>query len=417
MHAILVLTANLCHGCFAEDSGTGSAAGADTFLRPEFNFDFGPVAEFIFTPPPDLGPVGEDVLPPDDTTPTEDLACAPDCGERTCGDDGCGGSCGVCEDPAVCEAGACQRPGETCASPLILPVGAGAATLADTLASRQDDLSCEAGGESAGAGSEEVVVRLVPSVTDRVLVTVEPAGAATVLALSACESGAACEVAKAGALIVSATAGSPIDLAIEAAGEAPGAFTLRVRHCDSLCVPGSCAPNACGEPCPCGAGTLCIGGACGPVAPGDTCAAATTFTTLPLLKTVDLAAHTDAVSCAGGPEGVDAIFKTTPGVDQRVRVSVASAGPVAAYVTETCGVSTDACKSVATPEKSLGATLPEGRPSFIVLEGPQNAQAAVSIEKCQGCDSACPCLVGDLCQSGNCVSPAGGDTCSSRSAS
>jgi len=33
--------------------------------------------------------------------------CVPDCGVRECGDDGCGGQCGVCEPPAICEEGVC----------------------------------------------------------------------------------------------------------------------------------------------------------------------------------------------------------------------------------------------------------------------------------------------------------------------
>jgi hypothetical protein len=34
-------------------------------------------------------------------------ACRPDCTDRTCGDDGCGGSCGTCSDISACEAGVC----------------------------------------------------------------------------------------------------------------------------------------------------------------------------------------------------------------------------------------------------------------------------------------------------------------------
>ena len=35
------------------------------------------------------------------------VACAPDCGARDCGDDGCGGSCGECPADQVCQQGAC----------------------------------------------------------------------------------------------------------------------------------------------------------------------------------------------------------------------------------------------------------------------------------------------------------------------
>src|SRR5262245_52118312 len=33
--------------------------------------------------------------------------CTPSCGINTCGDDGCGGSCGDCEPNATCEDGTC----------------------------------------------------------------------------------------------------------------------------------------------------------------------------------------------------------------------------------------------------------------------------------------------------------------------
>ena len=36
------------------------------------------------------------------------LACVPACTERTCGPDGCGGSCGTCPAPGICAAGACR---------------------------------------------------------------------------------------------------------------------------------------------------------------------------------------------------------------------------------------------------------------------------------------------------------------------
>jgi|GEM_PF-3865749 len=43
--------------------------------------------------------------------------CVPSCGGRVCGDDGCGGACGACAAPRVCEApaGVCACPGGTAA--------------------------------------------------------------------------------------------------------------------------------------------------------------------------------------------------------------------------------------------------------------------------------------------------------------
>jgi hypothetical protein len=38
--------------------------------------------------------------------------CTPQCDGLQCGDDKCGGNCGVCEDPATCQDGQCVSPGE-----------------------------------------------------------------------------------------------------------------------------------------------------------------------------------------------------------------------------------------------------------------------------------------------------------------
>src|SRR3989344_3965599 len=42
------------------------------------------------------------------TTPPS--SCTPNCQNKTCGDDGCKGSCGVCKSPSVCFNGTCCTP-------------------------------------------------------------------------------------------------------------------------------------------------------------------------------------------------------------------------------------------------------------------------------------------------------------------
>jgi hypothetical protein len=49
---------------------------------------------------------------------TVDAVCEPNCSDRTCGNDGCGGSCGTCNADQVCFGGTCCVPesrGGTCA--------------------------------------------------------------------------------------------------------------------------------------------------------------------------------------------------------------------------------------------------------------------------------------------------------------
>jgi len=40
--------------------------------------------------------------------------CQPDCADKVCGDDGCGGSCGECSENQQCEQGLCVTPAPTC---------------------------------------------------------------------------------------------------------------------------------------------------------------------------------------------------------------------------------------------------------------------------------------------------------------
>jgi hypothetical protein len=45
-------------------------------------------------------------------------SCAPNCTDRICGSDGCGGSCGACDGSQICQGGVCctaQPPAATCA--------------------------------------------------------------------------------------------------------------------------------------------------------------------------------------------------------------------------------------------------------------------------------------------------------------
>jgi formylglycine-generating enzyme required for sulfatase activity len=48
--------------------------------------------------PPDVADVATDIEPEDAVDLTEEDICQPDCEDNECGDDGCGGSCGECDD-------------------------------------------------------------------------------------------------------------------------------------------------------------------------------------------------------------------------------------------------------------------------------------------------------------------------------
>jgi hypothetical protein len=71
--------------------------------------------------------------------------CTPDCGGRTCGDDGCGGSCGSCAASKVCVSGTCQ-PGST--SAFACPGSADCQTGESCCVSQSGASSCTAVGSN-----------------------------------------------------------------------------------------------------------------------------------------------------------------------------------------------------------------------------------------------------------------------------
>jgi hypothetical protein len=58
------------------------------------------------------------------TLEVSSMVCTPVCDGLQCGDDGCGGSCGACVDPQICELGQCvdtpAPTGDTCDVPLLV---------------------------------------------------------------------------------------------------------------------------------------------------------------------------------------------------------------------------------------------------------------------------------------------------------
>lgn len=102
-----------------QDTGTSGDAPAD---GPDFALPDALTSDTHVTPqdtsadaPADTVAPQEDTSAPTDTgtdtapddTALHDMGCQPDCAGKTCGDDGCGGSCGACEDWQACLDGQC----------------------------------------------------------------------------------------------------------------------------------------------------------------------------------------------------------------------------------------------------------------------------------------------------------------------
>lgn len=88
---------------------------------------------------------------------TASTTCTPNCGDKVCGDDGCGGSCGVCADGLECRLGFCvptdqpdEAGGDTgLADEAVVPDAAADAMVTDEGAADVQDASDSGPGDPA----------------------------------------------------------------------------------------------------------------------------------------------------------------------------------------------------------------------------------------------------------------------------
>jgi hypothetical protein len=110
---ILALCLGLFSGCAATDDTGDTVGGTDALVDQDVPVDV---------------PEAEDLT---DAKDPADTVCAPVCGDKVCGDDGCGGLCGECEEGQTCGPdGACYAE---CAEPewstMVLKINAMAVNL------------------------------------------------------------------------------------------------------------------------------------------------------------------------------------------------------------------------------------------------------------------------------------------------
>ena len=105
--------------------------------------------------------------------------CTPKCQGKSCGDDGCGGKCGVCGDLEACVADQCvdTSEGDTCAAAII--VGALPAMFQGDTSIANDDYhfktgSCAGVFSGNGKGSKDHAYLFIPSQSASYVVTLDP---------------------------------------------------------------------------------------------------------------------------------------------------------------------------------------------------------------------------------------------------
>ncbi|MFO0630836.1 MAG: lysyl oxidase family protein [Polyangiales bacterium] len=243
--------------------------------------------------------------------------CVPHCNRRSCGDDGCGGSCGTCVGGQTCVEGACATvvaPG-TCANPLPL-IAAGVPVVGSHIV--QGDTSTGVNGTVPHCNRASTARDLVYTftLTETLAIDARVSGYDTVLSLrtGACAdsdpamrtqpnwcSDDASPPGNYGSRIATMLPAGTYYLLVDGYnGQQQGPFDLSVRFvrdCVPQCDGKYCGDDGCGGSCgACGAGQVCspssnrcvsdpctpdcrgrqcgndgCGGSCGTCARGDTC--------------------------------------------------------------------------------------------------------------------------------------------------
>ena len=330
------------------------------------------------------------------------VASACGCDGKSCGDDGCGGSCGSCAVGEGCtEAGACVAlSGETCAE--APTVGALPFTITGDTTGAADDYNyglgqCPSDEAPAGFGAPDRVWSFTPGATSQYTIAVSGGFASAVYVVTDCaNAGGTCQ---AGAVDITGAGASEVTVLLSATTEyfividglggaaASGGYTLTVESvpCPAdPCDGKTCGPDGCGGSCgDCEAGEACsASGQCLGAPGGNTCDEAPVVDAVPFTTTGTTADATDQYSYAFGacpPEpggwgfgSPDRVFRFEPPATGSYHISVAGAYGPTVYVTTDCADVSGACVAGDKQDDGLvevTTDLEQGTVYYVVVDG------------------------------------------------
>jgi hypothetical protein len=216
------------------------------------------------------------------TLTIEAAVCTPDCAGKTCGDGACGGVCGTCVDPAICDGTQnCVDPvpGDACTLPIGLDTFP-AAVVGDTTLFTNPSAACGNGG-----AANDVIYSMTAVGNTTFTITLVGDFDSHLGVLSDCTDNNACvgeaDVGTGGDEVVVASVldGETIFAVVDywsTTGTTTGSYSLSVTACNPDRTGKVCGGDGCGGTCgACDIGLACdpLGQCVGPESiPGNTCA-------------------------------------------------------------------------------------------------------------------------------------------------
>jgi hypothetical protein len=334
--------------------------------------------------------------------------CTPTCEGKTCGDDGCGSTCGTCQPGYACNASqACDAddavPGNVCFNPLFIPT-APYEVEGTTMGFNQNyffgGTSCDGETYGMGAASNDVAYRFTAPFTatytfrllgdyDSLLYVVDDCFDvdATCHGASDLYNGAVESVA------VSMVSGQTVFVLVDGFSNSTnyqGSYTLSVDEpCIPICGGKQCGADGCGATCgECTGDDICDGaGQCLDAAsiPGNVCANPYTISAGDVVLGDTTGAsnafsfETEAcLGAYGGKGGAsrDLVYRFEALTDAVYEVTLNSDFDAAIYVVEECGDVNESCLAgvdgAILGDETLSFTALAGQDYFVIVDGWSN---------------------------------------------
>jgi len=350
--------------------------------------------------------------------------CTPECENRECGSDGCGLTCGTCEEGLVCDepTGQCEaQPGNACTSPFIvdtIPFNASDSTNNATNVYGVPYAGCFNQSPKAGAGSKDEVYAFTPEIPGMYDITIDTNFVAATYVLNdcvpyystcffeetyglntwldvlpECSFGDECLAMATGddinTLKLETELGQTYYIVVDGTGSLSnysGSYSLTIeKGCDPQCEEKECGDDGCGDVCgACSGGFICDeDGQCvdTTIENGNTCENAWTVTMDPTFigvgDTSDKSDVYDGSQCVGsglpnGDDSRDEVWAFTP---QETGIYVITVNPTAGfqavvYVMETCGDDDGNLDCVmGTSEEIMSPALMAGTTYHVIVDG------------------------------------------------